>query len=215
MYNLNMEGSPKINIEKKLENPKIKEGVDFVFKQNPELEQIGTKEQYSEWLDTIFPESELKDIVYHGKQKDAIFLKKEKPINPDYNEDIISTLGIFFTQDKGLADTYGKQRSFDDNKTGERETISTLINLKNPLKLDLDNYKDLSEYDLTKETYQQISNYKGDGFVVSNVPDIDERTEEGWSLQTQIGVFEPEQIHALGSKQDIEDFKKFVEKQKN
>ncbi|MFA6194590.1 MAG: hypothetical protein WC719_02490 [Patescibacteria group bacterium] len=206
-----MEKFSNITSENKIEKPRMKEGVDFVFEQNPELVQIGTKEQYSEYLDTIFPESELKDIVYHGKQKEAIFLKKEKSMNPDYNEDVISALGIFFTPDKGLADTYGKTRSFNDNKTGARETISSLINLKNPLRLDLDDYKELSEYDLIKETYQQISNYKGDGFIVLNVPDIDERTENGWSFQTQIGVFEPEQIHVLGSKNDVDNFKNFVE----
>ena len=27
---------------------------------------IGTKEQYSSYLDTIFPDSKVKDIVYHG-----------------------------------------------------------------------------------------------------------------------------------------------------
>ena len=44
----------------------IKEGVDFIFEQNLELVKIGTKEQYSEYLDSIFPESKVRDIVYHG-----------------------------------------------------------------------------------------------------------------------------------------------------
>lgn len=34
----------------------IKEGVDFVFEQNPELSKIGSRQQYSEYLDTIFPD---------------------------------------------------------------------------------------------------------------------------------------------------------------
>ena len=42
-----------------------KEGVNFVFEQNPELAKIGTPEQYSEYLDTIFPESKVKNIVWH------------------------------------------------------------------------------------------------------------------------------------------------------
>ncbi|MCU0660166.1 MAG: hypothetical protein MUD00_00935 [Candidatus Pacebacteria bacterium] len=52
--------------ENKIEKLQIKEGVDFVFEQHPELAEIGTKEQYSEYLDTVFPESKIKDIVYHG-----------------------------------------------------------------------------------------------------------------------------------------------------
>lgn len=41
---------------------KVKEGVDFVFEQNPELVSIGTQEQYSQYFDTIFPESKVKEI---------------------------------------------------------------------------------------------------------------------------------------------------------
>jgi hypothetical protein len=44
----------------------IKEGVIDVFNDNPELSSIGTPEQYSEYLDTIFPKSKVKDIVYHA-----------------------------------------------------------------------------------------------------------------------------------------------------
>ena len=43
-----------------------KEGVDFVFEQYSELAQIGTASEYSEYLDTIFPQSKIKDIMYHG-----------------------------------------------------------------------------------------------------------------------------------------------------
>ena len=42
------------------------EGIDFVFSQSPELASIGTKAQYLEYLSTIFPNSKVKDIVYHG-----------------------------------------------------------------------------------------------------------------------------------------------------
>ena len=44
----------------------IKNGVSGVFQDYPELSKIGTLEQYSKYLDTVFPESEAKDIVYHG-----------------------------------------------------------------------------------------------------------------------------------------------------
>jgi hypothetical protein len=44
----------------------IKPGVEELFESNPELASIGTQEQYSQYLDTIFPDSKVKDIVYHG-----------------------------------------------------------------------------------------------------------------------------------------------------
>jgi hypothetical protein len=40
--------------------------VNFVFKQHPELKNIGTPEQYSQYLDTIFPNSKVKNVVYHA-----------------------------------------------------------------------------------------------------------------------------------------------------
>ncbi len=44
--------------------------IDYVFNENPELANIGTIEQYSQYLDTIFPDSKVKDIVYHGSNID-------------------------------------------------------------------------------------------------------------------------------------------------
>ena len=44
----------------------IKPGVEDLFESNPELANIGTPEQYSQYLDSVFPNSQVKDIVYHG-----------------------------------------------------------------------------------------------------------------------------------------------------
>ena len=44
----------------------IKVGVDFVFEQNTELGEIGNQEEYSKYLDIIFPNSKVKEVVYHG-----------------------------------------------------------------------------------------------------------------------------------------------------
>jgi len=43
-----------------------KPGIEELFESNPELASIGTEEQYSQYLDSIFPDSKVKDIVYHG-----------------------------------------------------------------------------------------------------------------------------------------------------
>jgi hypothetical protein len=47
-------------------NTPIKNGVDNLFEENKELSKIGNKQLYSAYLDTIFPDSKVKDIVYHG-----------------------------------------------------------------------------------------------------------------------------------------------------
>ena len=49
------------------------EDINFVFEQNPDLARVGTKEQYEKYLKTIFPESKVKDIVYHGGSKNENF----------------------------------------------------------------------------------------------------------------------------------------------
>ena len=68
--------------------------------------------------------------------------------------------------------------------------ISAILNIKNPL-IDLNkSFGDVSKTDL--------KNY--DGFV-------------GTNESKEIGVLEPEQIHILGTKQDIEGFKNFVSTQ--
>lgn len=63
--------------EQKEKTPPVRDGVSFVFEQHPELAHIGTPEQYSAYLDTIFPESKVRDIVYHGTRNNFDEFDKE------------------------------------------------------------------------------------------------------------------------------------------
>lgn len=153
-------------IEGEIENPyKIKEGVDFVFHENPELENIGSKSQYSQYLDTIFPNSKVKDIVYHGSKAPNIkeFKKSE------YGHE-----GISFTYSKNRAEGYAKDASWNtvkkDGTPWYGKVYSVLINAK----------------EIGKD-YEDLEN-----------------------LQEELIVFEPEQIHILGSDKDIDGFKEFI-----
>lgn len=213
---------------------KIKEGVDFVFEQNPELVEIGTKEQYSEYLDTVFPESKLKDIVYHGTKHNEVlekgFYKKDDNLP-------LNKRAIYFAPDFEFSKGFGWQ---DSNKV-----LATIINLKNPFMSEsltkeqeielINSYKEqllnsqfakysdewsyriveaLKEKDWTAfgDQYSKILNnyfskYKHDGWIET----------EGWvgdSKRENKTVLEPDQIHILGSKQDLEKFKEFVSKDK-
>ena len=40
--------------------------IQEVFNNNPELSKVGDVFSYAIYLDTIFPDSKVKDIVYHG-----------------------------------------------------------------------------------------------------------------------------------------------------
>jgi len=167
-----MEGLPKIKQENIIEKPKIKEGVDFVFEQNPEFSQIGTEEQYSEYLDTIFPESKVRDIVYHGS--------KEK-INKFYEPTSELSLGkpaIYF------------RKKIEKHAKDKLISHQVIINSEFPLIVN-----DFNEYSEIKNRRFHDSVY---------IKDEDE-----------FAVFTAEKVYILGVNQDLENFKKFVENNKN
>ncbi|MDQ5883595.1 MAG: hypothetical protein QG654_509 [Patescibacteria group bacterium] len=69
-YNIKKTKENYKNIEEFGSNEEIK-NIYEVFKNHPELELIGTKEEYSEYLKTIFPESLLSRIMWHGVLKNT------------------------------------------------------------------------------------------------------------------------------------------------
>lgn len=172
----------------------IKDGVDYVFESNPKLAEIGTKEQYSQYLDTVFPESQLKDIVYHGgrigiekfrKRNDAEYKKAR------FSE--VTKNGIYFTGKRKDAEFYIRKWGLFGIKK-DFKIYSVLLNIRNQYVAK--NIREVSTIDDEKYDYLKKNNY--DGVTFSN--------------NYEIVVFEPDQIHILGSKEDIDGFKFFVER---
>jgi hypothetical protein len=172
----------------------VKEGVSELFESNSELAEIGTPAQYSDYLDTVFPDSKVKDILYHMTSKEGKKGIEEKgrflkPGEEGYKKaDYATTGGIYFTDNNSYdedTEMYGSPVTGAYGST----YVSTILNIKNPL-IDLNkSFGDISK--------AELKNY--DGFI-------------GTNESKEIGVLEPEQIHTLGSKQDIEGFKEFVGK---
>lgn len=173
------------------QEPTIKEGLDFLFEQNPELANIGTKEQYSKYLETIFPDSKIKDIVYHrSAEKFEVFDKSKikktnadrfyfSPINTGrYGQCVIqAVLNI-----KNLATPYN-----DDFINNVKKEHPEYIEGKSQY------------FHLPSQIYVNANKYGYDGVLALEGTNDDEYS-----------VYLPEQIHILGSKQDLENFKKFV-----
>lgn len=180
----------QFGIENKEIANKTKEGVDFVFEQNPDLIKIGTKEQYMEYLDGIFPDSKVKDIVYHGtKSKDKIESFSENEIGALDNG--YFGRGFYFTLDKSYASNY----------TGVNGHLMTvLLNIKNPLETD------------ANQANTNISLTDYDGAIVRNGEDLAglNEIEEDPNEIFEIVAKTAEQIHILGSGEDIAKFKEFV-----
>ena len=120
---------------------------------------------YSQYLDTIFPDSQVKDIVYHGS--DTTF--------DGFLEDNLNYFGT-----KEIAKGYGKN------------LYPVLIEINKPYYEDGGNLSNQSYEDL----YDKLDESGSDGFISNGKNLFVPKTEE--------------QIHILGSKQDIEGFKEFV-----
>lgn len=165
----------------------VKEGVSQLFDSNPELASIGTVEQYSAYLDTIFPNSQVKDIVYHGTS--AKFDKFERGFrNADGRKTNTEGFHLIAAVDKEYY-----RRKYNG-------LISAVINFKNPVSARDGNYERALEY--LNET--DILYFKSKGFD-SGIKFIDD--EDG---SFEYVAFESEQIHILGSKDDVSGFKEFV-----
>jgi len=177
---------------RRLWNSLIKEGVvnratadEQSLKFNIDYKQQA-QQLYSQYLDTIFPESKVKDIVYHGTAND---IQEFTDSTFNYGK------GIYFTKDFNYATQY---RRVDINKPYNKkggENIPVLINTINP-KI----FKNTEDFDYNE--FGKIKNKPttNDAYILDE-PEASEYV-----------VFEPEQIHILGSKQDIEGFKNWTEK---
>lgn len=166
---------------------------------------------YSQYLDTIFPESKVHEIVYHGviggKEHYNSILKtgfdfKSKrnwdSKNSKFTED--DNTGMFFS-DLSTAQDYGFNEERIKDNDAKDFIIPAILNIKN-----LDTSKTTSSGSAAK-FYRDNKNKSLIGMYGL------EGGSEGEHFNYV--VFEPEQIHILGSKQDIEGFKEFVNNKNN
>ncbi len=97
---------------KGFEKTKVKEGVDDLFNENPELVKIGTKQEYSAYLDDVFPESKDKSIVYHGStDKIEKFDKSKRGALTGASS---AKKGFFFASNRKNSDLYGNAGVIDE-----------------------------------------------------------------------------------------------------
>lgn len=175
--------------ERTLSQAPVKAGVNDVFQQSPELASIGTPQQYSAYLETIFPNSKVKDIVYHvGYNTIEKFVKRDN--------------GIFFTDNLNYAKNLIIEKIKRDSEYAgysmSNEEAEKALKVYRVL-LHSNNIKNL-----TKVNSQIIKDLKKEDFdTVKGLEDSSNQVES-------YVVFEPEQIHVLGSKQDIEKFKNWI-----
>jgi len=190
--------------------------VDFVFDSNPKLSEIGTKEEYSQYLDTIFPSSKIREIFFHRSRSEEKFnsfdLEKVRGYG-DYGGN-----GFYFAPLEKIKNLWKKPAL--SNVTNN--IVSVLLDIKNPWR----DPQDRKQYD-TKEWNEYINteyngmnnmfnpwyddkDFKNKFDAIFDYNDYNNYERLVTSIPTQVLVYRPNQIHILGSKQDIEGFKKFV-----
>jgi hypothetical protein len=182
--------------------PTRKQQVLELFKFIPELAAVGTPEQYLEYLDTIFPNSVLKDILYHGTNSDYVQIEgftREKE-GSGYH----GSSQLFFAWDKKYSLKYG------------RKVIRVIVNVQKPDYWGIDNriassvisdyvkILDSARQDVDPETWER-EQYEKDAVI-----GIEAQFDEVKS----VAVFNYTQAHVLGSRKDIQGFKDFVSKPK-
>ena len=202
----------------------VKSGVSELFDSNPELANIGTPEQYSQYLDTIFPDSKIKDIVYHGsiQQIEQFEIRKEPLLHFGTKNAASQRGGVLHkillnikelqTIKDGMwflgTDEGGLLKELLDRKILTIEEVRSINEAKN---------KAIQESPYFHENYRmalpdgekagnqklrEILKDKNIGFEYVN-----ESEDKG---STSYAVPSPEQIHILGSNKDIENFANFV-----
>jgi hypothetical protein len=169
-----------INPLNRIENALTQEqslNIDEVFKENPEISILfkNNKELYQEYLNSIFPESKIQDIVFRGQEE-------KESVSKNLTQGELNT-GIYLTKIKNHAKFYSQAQT----ESGKGNVIAVLINTNNP------------KY----ETDDALHSIK------IKPKDVDAILSP-YKFNPEIVVFSPDQIHILGSNQDIEQAKEWL-----
>lgn len=164
--------------------------VDNIFSINPNFTKIGSKIDYIDYISTIFKNSLVKDILYHGTMKSNI---------PDR---IFKGYITYLTN----SISYAKEFGFPVN----RVVLPVKINVKNIYKAP----SEIADVPLDVHLSDQFTNPK---YIKqkSNKYDSVIGKDAGQKNGYTIAVFDASQIHILGDDNDLKLFSNFIKKNKN
>jgi len=177
------------------------DSIEQIFKNTPQLSNIGTIEQYTKYLETIFPNSKLKGIVYHGGTLNSKDRGKDS-----FTGEYGGKHGMYFTGSPGRAKNYIKGGN-DDYKSRSKVYFA-LLNIERPLDKKVWSKWKYNADTITDEGFKQMKDNNADGIIVTDLLSKINITQYG----TQYVVLDMDQVHILGSEQDINMFKKYVNK---
>lgn len=177
-----------------------------VLKDNPEFGQIGTPFDYSNYIDDIFRDSQLKGIYYHGGPKGIEKFRTPKDSEFALNKAINSGTkdqGIYFTGDKKLANYYKSS-----NKNAKVYKVK--LNSQNPYYT--------NDWFAIRIRAALDKDYLYPGSITDRVRYGILKDHDAVVWHGRLGeniVFDPDQIHIMGSKKDAQLFKDYIKNKRS
>lgn len=219
-----MDPKPEFYNPKKVESPKAEQtpgnfstpeqikNIQEVFKLNPELGNVGTIEEYSKYLETIFPESKVKEIFYHGSPNLEIdkFLSPKDEGYKQHENTTTGSTGVYF------ADSLDEAKRYTTWNEGENGQIyPVVLNVQKFFTVAENKLDGLGEglpksalWNVQEGMLDVLKNNNVDAFIAGKHMVEAEGFKEIVMLNT-------DKIYILGSQKDIQKFKEFVSKEKN
>lgn len=206
-------------------------GVDIAFRKYPQLSTVGNQQEYAAYLNSIFPKSAIKDIVYHAGQINRQFpeymdvrngeleslrLQKQQGTLEGFDLQRLQSLEEYLKQPKkfdksaiglsGYSGLYPSGAGFYFG-LGYESTVSEygepglfLVNIKNLLTSKSNDFPAIMD-DFREQRSKHIlpSLGKDQGYDGVYNDEYDE-----------IAVHEPEQVHFIGTPEDVKAFRDFL-----
>lgn len=171
--------------------PKVN-GVDELFNSNKLLSNVGTKQQYIDYLKLKYPNKESIDINYHGGNTPL-----ENFVNRRVDNEVGVMNGMYFTPDIKYAKTYSP------------EIKRVILDMKNPLQTE-GNWTGIINDDVKNSILKN-----GNDGIINNMFDNSKLKKVFYKYnldkpRRENIVFNKNQIYELGTESDISNFKNFV-----
>lgn len=175
------------------------------------------KEVYKNYLETIFPESKVKDIMYHGSPRNDIdnFFSPESDGYKKQETTTTGVSGIYFSDKFDYAKEYiGRIGKGVKDEKAKGSIYPVLVNIQNPLAVS-ERYDD----GMTPGTYSMTDLWNIDKDFLDHLNSNKyDAVVSGKYLQStkghnEIAVLDSENIHILGSQKDQEMFNEFINKE--
>lgn len=185
--------------EEKMLNENKADIIADIFGIFTDLSKYGNEEDYSKYLDTIFPNSKIKEIVYHGGT-----------LNPDdrgkdsFTGELGGKYGIYFTGSKMRAKSYLRAGGNDYKSRGN--IYFALLNIERPLDSKIWSKWKFGADTITDEGLKQMRDANSDGIIVTDL--LSKYTKIRYT--TQYVVLDMNQVHIIGSEKDVDGFKKYM-----